>query len=161
VVIGPHLAARGRAQRRDRDRPGVVRVVLVRVSSRQQPDPRTQLRLDVQHPLAGRDELLGKQVPKAAGALDRPGPLWPGFCPRQQPLRLLSRRAYLQPAQLLFGPADRHRGMGTLVRINPDHHCCHGIAFLLFMRTKTMAGMPNYGSAAGARASLEPCHGKA
>ena len=96
----PTSAAGGRAQRRDGDRAGVVRVVLVHRSGGQQPHPGGQLGLHVQHPLAGGDQLLGQQVAQAAGALDRPGPLRPGRRPRQQPLRLRRRRPAPAP-----GPA--------------------------------------------------------
>jgi hypothetical protein len=61
VVIGGHLPDSPGAQRRDRHRQGVVRVVLVRVASLQRPHPGHQLRLHVQHPLARRDQLLGQQ----------------------------------------------------------------------------------------------------
>jgi hypothetical protein len=56
VIIGRYLADRPGAERRDRDRPGVVRVVLVHRLIRQQPDPGGQLRLHVQDPLPGRDQ---------------------------------------------------------------------------------------------------------
>jgi hypothetical protein len=54
VVIAPGLADVGRAQRRDRDRPGVVGIVLVRIPGRQQPHPGTELGRHIQHPLTGR-----------------------------------------------------------------------------------------------------------
>jgi hypothetical protein len=50
-------------ERRDRDRAGIVEVVLVHIVGGQQPDPRAQLGLDVQDPFPGRDQLLGEQVP--------------------------------------------------------------------------------------------------
>jgi hypothetical protein len=76
VALGPHLQhcrviisrdfpAGGRAQCRDRDRAGVVRVVLIHRPSRQQPDPGTELGLHIGHPLTGRQQLLGQQVPQA------------------------------------------------------------------------------------------------
>jgi hypothetical protein len=63
MVIRFHLPPRGRAQRRDGDRPGVVGVVLVRVPGRQQPHPGPQLRLHVQHPLTRGDQLPVQQMP--------------------------------------------------------------------------------------------------
>ena len=92
VIIGPDLPDTGRAQRRDGHRPGVIRVVLVRVPGGQQPHPRAELGLHIQHPLTCGQQLLGQQVAQAAGALDRPGPLRPGRSPRQQLLRLGRRR---------------------------------------------------------------------
>jgi hypothetical protein len=62
-------------------RTGVVRVVLVDVAVVEQACPGGQLRLDVEHPLTGRDELLGEQVAEAGGVLYRPGALGPGLCP--------------------------------------------------------------------------------
>jgi hypothetical protein len=99
VALGPHLQyrrvivcldlpARRGAQRRDRHRAGIVGVVLVHRPGGQQPDPGAELGLDIQHPLARRQELLGQQVTQARGALDCPGPLRPGHRPRQQQLRL-------------------------------------------------------------------------
>jgi hypothetical protein len=78
MIIGMHLAAGGRTQRRDGHRPGIVGVVLVHRPSSQQPHPGAELGLDIQDPLTRGQELLGQQVPQAARALDRPGPLWPG-----------------------------------------------------------------------------------
>ena len=90
VVIGGHLAAGPGPQRRDRHRQGIVRIVLIRVTSLQQPHPAGQLRLHVQHPLARRDQLLGQQP--TAGALHRPGPLRPQPPPTRRQLLGLDRR---------------------------------------------------------------------
>jgi hypothetical protein len=49
VVISCHRTGRRRAQRRDGHRPGVIRVVLARRASRQQPHPGTELGLHIQH----------------------------------------------------------------------------------------------------------------
>ena len=73
----------------------------------------------------GGQQLLGQQVAQAAGALDRPGPLRPGRGPCQQPLRLRGAGAHPQLPQRLLGPADRHRRVRGLVRVDPDHHSCH------------------------------------
>ena len=54
---------------------------LVRVTSRQQPDPGTELGLHIHHLLTSRQQLLGQQMPQATSALDRPGPLRPGRRP--------------------------------------------------------------------------------
>jgi len=63
IVIGPHRRAGRRPQRRDGDRPGIVGVVLVHIADGQQPHPRSQLGLHIQHPLTRGDQLLGQQVP--------------------------------------------------------------------------------------------------
>jgi hypothetical protein len=47
VIIGPHPPDTGRPQRRDRHRPGIVRVVLVHVPGGQQPDPRAEFGLHI------------------------------------------------------------------------------------------------------------------
>jgi hypothetical protein len=125
VIVGPGLPDAGRAQRRDRDRAGIVGVVLVHVAGGQQPDPRAQLGLHVQHPLTRRHQLLGQQVPQPAGPLDRPGPLRPRLRPRQQPFCLHGAGAHPQLTQPLFRPADRHRRVRGLVRVDPDHHYRH------------------------------------
>jgi hypothetical protein len=59
VIIGHGLPDTRRAQRRDGHRPGVIRVVLVRVAGGQQPHPRAELRLDIQYPLSCGQELPG------------------------------------------------------------------------------------------------------
>jgi hypothetical protein len=125
VVVGPGLADAGRAQRRHRDGPGVVGVVLVHVPGGEQPDPRAQLGLHVEDPLAGGQELLGQQVPQAAGAFHGPGPLRPGRGPCQQPPGLHGTGGHPQLAQRLLGPADRHCRVRGFVRVHPDHNSCH------------------------------------
>jgi len=52
-----------------------MRVVLVGRLGRQQPDPRRQLRLYVDDPLTGGDQLLGQQEAEPGGVLDGPRPL--------------------------------------------------------------------------------------
>ena len=125
VVIGGHFPRCLRAQRRDRNRQGIVRVVLIRVPGFQQPDPGGQLGLHVQHPLAGRDQLLGQQPAQPASPLDSPGPPGPRCRPRHELIRLGLRGAYPQFAQRLLRRADHHRRMRALVRVDTDHHCCH------------------------------------
>jgi len=142
VIIGPDLPDAGRAQRGDRHRPGIIGVVLVHIPGSQQPDPRAELGRHIQHPLTRALQLLGQQMPRAAGALDRPGPLRPGRGPHQQPLRLGSAGGYPQLTQRLLGRADRHRGVRGLVRIDPDHHCRHG-KLLPYRRARTVASTPN------------------
>jgi hypothetical protein len=51
-------------------------------------DETVRFGLRIQHPLTGRQQLLGQQVPQAGGTLDSPGPLRPLRRPRQQMLRL-------------------------------------------------------------------------
>jgi hypothetical protein len=75
-------------RRRHRHRPGIIRVILVDVSRRQQPYPGGQLRRHIRHPLTRGEQLLSQQMPQPARAFDRPGALRPGLRPPQQPLRL-------------------------------------------------------------------------
>jgi hypothetical protein len=131
VIIRPDLSDTSRAQRGDGHRPGIIRVVLVRITGCQQPHPGAELGRHIQHPLTRRQQLLGQQMAQPTGALDGPGPLRPGRRPREQPLRLPGASTYLQLTLRLLGCVDRHRGVRGLVRIGPDHHCRHGIAFLL------------------------------
>jgi len=58
VVVKTRVTYLTRAQRRDRDRAGIVRVVLVHVAGVEQPDSRGEFRLHVHHPLAGGEQLL-------------------------------------------------------------------------------------------------------
>ncbi len=89
MILDADLLRRRCPQRGDRDRQGVVRVVLVGRLRRQQPHARRELRLHVQDPLARSDELLGEQVAQAGGVLDRPRALRELLRPLQQPLELL------------------------------------------------------------------------
>ena len=109
VIVGPDLPDTGRPQRRHGNRPGIVRVVLVHIAGGQQPDPRAQLGLDVQHPLTRRHQLLGQQVAHPPGILDRPGALRPRRGPPQQLLRLPGAGTDPQLTQFLLCRADHHR----------------------------------------------------
>ena len=67
VIITPGLGDTSRAQRRDRHRPGIVRVVLISVTSGQQLHPGAGLGLHVKHPFTRRQQLLGQQMTHATG----------------------------------------------------------------------------------------------
>jgi hypothetical protein len=123
VVVSGHLARGPGPQRGDRDRAGIVRVVLVHIAGLEQPHPRGQLGLDVQHLLARRGQLLGQHAAKPGGALDRPRAIRPRLRPRQQLPGLARAGADLLLAQRLLSRADHHRGARPLVRVDPDHHC--------------------------------------
>ena len=122
LVVGPDLLAHRRAERGDRDRAGVIRVILVRCPGGQQPDPGAELGLDIKHLLAGRHELLGQHMAEPARALNRPGPLGPFRGPFQQLAGLGRAGTDPQLAERHLGRVDRHCGVGSLVRIHPDHH---------------------------------------
>jgi hypothetical protein len=96
VIVPPGFPDLRRAQRGDRHRAGIVGIVLIDVPGRQQPHPGGQLGRHVQHPLTGRQQLLGQQMTQPARAFDRPGPLGPRLRPRQQPLGLHRRGAHPQ-----------------------------------------------------------------
>src|ERR1700724_3030501 len=49
--------------------------------------------------------------------------------------------------------------MRGLVRVDPDHHCCHG-KLLPFRQARTVAGTPNSRNRCGVHASFEPRHGE-
>lgn len=128
VILGVNLGQRRRPERGDGHRAGVVRVVLVRRRRRQQPG--CQLRLDVHDALTSGHELLGQQIPDAAGALHSPRPLLELRCPLQQPSDLARRGAYSKRAERHLALVDRRRGMRPLVRVDSDHHC-HGRLLLI------------------------------
>jgi hypothetical protein len=125
MILGEHQARRLGAQRRDRHRQGVIRVVLVRVPGLQQPHPGGQLGRHVQHLFPGGDQLLGQQMPDPGGAFHRPGPLRPRLRPRHQLGCLRQARRYPHPAQRLLARPDRHRRVRALMRVDPDHHHRH------------------------------------
>jgi hypothetical protein len=160
VAVSGHLPRGPGPQRRDRHRPGIVRVVLVHIAGLQQPHPRRQLGLDVQHLLARGGQLLRQQTAQPGGTLDRPGALRPYRRPRQQLPGLARAGADLLPAQRLLGRADRHRCMRPLVRVNPDHHSHRHTPRSSRQTRATAAGMPYTRPVMDARPSFEPRHGE-
>jgi hypothetical protein len=73
VIDRDDVPQSGVAQRHDRGCPGVVRVGLVGTAGVEQPDPGRQCRGDIDHDLAGGDQLLGQQRAEPGGCLDGPG----------------------------------------------------------------------------------------
>jgi len=133
VGLGTDLFKARRAQGGNGDRAGVVGVVLVDGAGVQQPDPGGQLRLDVDHSLAGGHQLFGEKAAEALRAFDRPGALGPPLGPFEQPLDLGHRRTHPDLAELCLHPVESYRSMGALVGVDADHHCRH--ACLLRVRT--------------------------
>jgi hypothetical protein len=122
VLRGDDLTQRRRPQRGDRDRQGVVGIVLVRPPRAQHTDPRRERRRHVQDGLARSDQLLGQQVAEPAGGLDRPRSLTQRFGPPQQLWHLLAGRPDPGPCELSFAAVDRHRGVRRLVWVDADDH---------------------------------------
>ena len=123
------------------------------------------------HPLTGGDQLPVRQIPQPGRALDRPGPLRPLPCPRQQLAGLGRAAAHPQLAQRLLTQADRHRGVRALARVDPDHHFCHqrtpavrtgpgdrgGHAQLQCWRSRPFRATPRHGPA-GWHLVIKPGH---
>ena len=72
VIIGAHRGEVVGAECCDRDRAGVIGVVLLRLPRPQHAHSRRTNWWDVDNRFAGRDELLGEQVAESVGGLDRP-----------------------------------------------------------------------------------------
>jgi hypothetical protein len=159
MITGPDRHAGRRAQRGNGHRAGIVGVVLVHRAGGRQPHPRGQPGLDIRHLLPGCEQLPGQQVPRAAGALHRPGPLRPGRRPLRQPPRLHRRGPYPHLAGRLLIRADRHRGVRALVRAGADHHCRHDPPPSLLLR-QTGPWRACLIPDGTRRASFEPRHGK-
>jgi hypothetical protein len=111
VTVGDHRTLSPGTQRRHRDGQGIVGVALAGVLGVQQPHPRGQLGLHIQHPLAGGDQLLGQQVAQPRRALHRPDPVRPGSRPGDQLPGLSRAGADPHLAQRLLGRGHRHRGV--------------------------------------------------
>lgn len=79
-IRGPH--------RRNSNRPGIVRVVLVHRAGVEQPHPGGQFGLHVEDLLTGGEQLLSEQATESGSAFDRPYPLGPGRRPGPQVLNL-------------------------------------------------------------------------
>ncbi len=75
VVIRTDPGQPIRTQRRDRHRPGIIGVVLLRLARSQHPNPRRQHRWHIEHGLASRDQLLRQQIAEPVRRLDRPFPI--------------------------------------------------------------------------------------
>jgi hypothetical protein len=73
MVIGSRYSAGGRAQRRNRNRAGVVRIVLVRIPLASSRSRALSLGWDIQHPLTGGQQLLGQQMTHALRTRDGQG----------------------------------------------------------------------------------------
>ena len=157
MIVGQHLGQIVRAQRCDRDRAGIVGVVLLRTPGAQRAHPRGAHRRHIDHRFAGRDQLLGEQVAETLGGLDRPdavvaeavSPLT-----EQDGLGRTGTDADLVDDGLEL--VDRNRGVGRLVRVDPDRDGGHGqVPFS--RRGGTEVGTPD--SSRTVRASFEPHHG--
>ena len=85
VVIGADAGEVVAVLGDDRDAARVDAVALASVAAVQHADLGGQRRRDVDHGLAGGDELLGQQAPEPAGTLDRPDALRPARRPGEQP----------------------------------------------------------------------------
>ena len=160
VVLSGHLLAGPGPQRRDRHGQRIVGVVLVRVPGLQQPHPGRQLGLHVQHPLAGRDKLLGQQPaqsrrrprpPRSAPASPPPTP--PASRPERPQARTRISPSGSSAALITTAVCDPLCGSTPIITatISTLHIVRHGM--------ENVAGMPNYGSAS-ARTSFEPRHGE-
>jgi hypothetical protein len=122
VILDPHHRQRRCPQRRDRHRPSVVGVVLVRASRAQQPRPRRQRRWHIDHQLTVSEQLLSEQIAEPGRRLDRPRALLEARCPPQQLIKLARSRAHHYFGELGLVPIDRAHRVECFVRIDPDHH---------------------------------------
>jgi len=122
VIIGDDGSEPSAAQRRDRRRQRVVRVVLRGAARAEHAHPRRERRGDVDHVLAGADELLRQQVAEPSRGLDRPPPIRERLGPCQQLLALRAGRSDLELSDGDLVTVDRDRGVPPLVRVNADQH---------------------------------------
>jgi hypothetical protein len=128
MVFASHHRQTGLTERRDRHRPGIIRVVLIRLARRQHPNPRSQHRRHIDDVFTAGNQLLGQQVAEPTGGLDRPHPdavTVNVSGPVQEPSNLIPVRRDRQLTQHHLSLVDRNRRVGCLVRIDPnrgDHH---------------------------------------
>src|SRR5712691_6038054 len=69
-----------------------------------------------------REQLLGQQIAQSVGGLDGPDARVIGRGPLEQLLALAPSRSDPQGGELEFVVVECHRGVGTLVGVDPDHH---------------------------------------
>jgi hypothetical protein len=124
LAVTSHLDAPQvrRPQRGDRDRQGVVGVVLVRPAGREQACPRRAGSRHVDDDLSGSYELLGEQIAEPARGLDRPRSSLEGFGPRHELVDLAATGSQVLAGEFFFGAVDRDGAVGRLVRIDTDDH---------------------------------------
>ena len=124
MVLDPDRDQRRGPQRGDRDRPGIVRVVLVGSARAQQPDPRRECRRNVDDVFTRGEELLRQQIAEPTRGLDRPDPrrAIECVCPCDQLERLARTCVHQQLRQHRFVVVDCDRRVRPLVRIDTDHH---------------------------------------
>ena len=156
VVLTSHLGHRRRTQGGDGHRAGVVRVVLVRAAAGEHPHPRGQGGGHVQYPLACRQQLLGQQIAQSVGGLDGPDAHIEGRGPLEQLLALAPSRSDPQGGELEFLVVECHRGVGTLVGVDPDHHHLRQVLLIVGRGKPWWALLIQDGEA---RPSFEPHHG--
>jgi len=104
----------------DRDAARVDAVALAPVPALQHPDLGGQRRRDIDHGLAGSDQLLGQQAPEPAGAFDRPDTLRPAARPGEQAAECRAVRGQPQLAERFAAAVERGRGVRALVRVDAD-----------------------------------------
>jgi len=120
VVFGSHPPQVGSALGHRGHGPGVDAVGLPPVAPVELAGPGGERGRDVDHDLAGGDELLGEQAPQAVGPLDGPCPLGPALGPSPQPSPGGRVGRHPQLAVDLPGLVERHGGVRGLVGIDPD-----------------------------------------
>jgi len=120
VVLGSHPTQIGAALGYRGDGLGVDPVGLPAVAPVELARPCGKHRRDVDHDLAGGNELLGEQVAQAVRALDRPGALGPVAGPALEPRQGGLVRRHSQLAQHVAGFIQCHGRVRRLVRIDPD-----------------------------------------
>jgi hypothetical protein len=111
VVIEHHPAERLVAERGDRDGAGIVRIVLLRLARTQQSCAGRQHRRNVDHDLAGGDELLGEEIAEPAGGLDRPHPIREQCRPAAELVGLFRTRSDTQFVEHTLGVGDHDGGV--------------------------------------------------
>jgi len=120
MIIGAHRGQVVGAECCDRDRAGVVGVVLLRLPRAQHAHSRRPNWGHIDHVLARRDELLGEEIAQSMGRLDRPRPLLEPVRPLAQTHGLGRTRSDTDLVEDMFVAIDSDSGVGALVRVDPD-----------------------------------------
>lgn len=111
MVVGPDLLKGRLSQRGDRNRPGVVRIVLLRPLRSEHSRAGRQRRWHIDNSFASGNELLREEIAEAVRRLDCPDPFIELLGPRTEALRLGATCSCCHLGENGFSFVDSYHGV--------------------------------------------------